>query len=177
MFKINDMVVYGTQGVCKIIDIEEKDLTGTKKKYLVLKPLNNENSTYFAPMDNEKILARIRKLLSKKEINELIDSMPNEDANWISNENERKEKYRSIISEGKHTELIKVIKAIYFEKKQREANKKRLTASDDCFLRDAEKFLHGEFRYVLNLNENELIDYIFNRIEKNGNKDHSLNSK
>ena len=80
---------------------------------------------------------------------------------------ERKEKYRSIISEGNRTELIKVIKAIFFEKKARAKNKKRLTASDERFLKDAEQILHGEFKYVLNLNEEELINYISDRIEKN----------
>ncbi len=167
MFKINDTVVYGTDGVCKIIDIEEKEFMGGKKKYFVLKPINNKNSTYFAPMDNQKVLAKMRKPLSKEEVDRLIDSMPSQNANWIDNDNERKEKYRSIISEGNRTELIKVIKAIFFEKKARAKNKKRLTASDERFLKDAEQILHGEFKYVLNLNEEELINYISDRIEKN----------
>ena len=169
MFKVNDIVIYGTGGVCKIVDIEEKDFMGEKKKYFVLKPVKNENSTYFAPTDNEKILAKMRKLLSKEEIDELIDSMPNEKANWITNDNERKEKYRSIISNGNHTELIKLIKAIFFEKKEREANGKRLTSSDERFLKDAEQVLYGEFQHVLNLNEDQLMTYIFERIE-NTNK-------
>lgn len=168
MFNINDMVIYGAHGVCKIINIEEKDLMGAKKKYFVLKPLKNENSTYYAPTDNEKILAKMRKLLSKEEIDTLIDSMPHEQANWISNDNERREKYKAILTEGTPTELIKMIKAIFFEKKEREANKKRLITSDERFLKDAEQILYGEFQYVLNLNEDELMAYIFERIENSG---------
>ena len=38
MFNINDIVTYGISGVCKIVEITEKDLTGVKKTYLVLKP-------------------------------------------------------------------------------------------------------------------------------------------
>ena len=95
--------------------------------------------------------------------------MASESANWIANENQRKEKYKSIISEGNHKELIKMIKAIFFEKKEREAIGKRLHASDERFLKEAEQVLHGEFQYVLNLNEDQLMAYIFERIE-NGNK-------
>ena len=36
MFKINDMVLYGTAGVCKIVDIEEKDFVGAKRNILCL---------------------------------------------------------------------------------------------------------------------------------------------
>ncbi len=169
MFSIDDLVVYGVHGVCKIEDIENKDFMGRRKNYFVLKPVNSVGSTYFVPIDNETLIAKMRKLLSENEINELIDSMASEPANWIENENQRKEKYKSIISEGNHKELIKMIKAIFFEKKEREAIGKRLHASDERFLKEAEQVLHGEFQYVLNLNENQLMAYIFERIE-NGNK-------
>ena len=168
MFKVNDVVVYGAQGVCKILDVEEKEFMGEKRKYFVLRPVDNQKSTYFVPMNNENLLSKMRELLSKKEIDELIDSMPNQNANWIANDSERKEKYKCIISEGNRVELIKVIKAIYLEKKRREENKKRLTSSDERFLNDAEHVLHGEFQYVLGLDETQLMEYISERIEKNG---------
>ena len=36
MFKINDVIVYGSQGVCEIVDIEEKSIGGVRKNYFVL---------------------------------------------------------------------------------------------------------------------------------------------
>ena len=169
MFNINDVIVYGSNGVCKIEGIENKELMGTKKQYFVLKPIKNNASTYFVPTENNRLLAKMKSLLSKEEINELIDSMVKEKANWITNESERKEKYRNIISDGNRLELIKMIKAIFIEKKEREANGKRLHASDERFFRDAERLLYGEFEYVLNLNEDQLMTYILDRI-KNSNK-------
>ncbi len=62
MFKINDIVIYGTEGVCKIADINDKDFMGTKKRYYVLKPVKNEFSTFFAPTDSEKVLAKMRRI-------------------------------------------------------------------------------------------------------------------
>ena len=38
MFKVKDIVVYGAQGVCEIIDIESRKIGGEIKKYFVLKP-------------------------------------------------------------------------------------------------------------------------------------------
>ncbi len=168
MFMVNDVIIYGTQGVCKIADIEEKNVSGTKKTYFVLKPVSDKGSTIFAPTDNELVLGKMRRLLTKDEIHKLIDSMQSETALWVANENERKELYKNILTKGDHLELIKMIKAIYAHKKEREAEGKRLHMSDERFFKDAEQILYNEFQYVLDINsKDDLMTYIFERIEKN----------
>ena len=167
MFKVNDVIIYGTQGVCQIAGVEEKTVSGAKRNYFVLKPVNDKGATIFAPTDNERVLKKMRRLLSKAEINSLIDSMPGEDVVWIKNDNDRKERYREILAIGDHVELIKMIKAIYTHKKEREAEGKRLHMVDEHFFKDAEQILYNEFQYVLKLSsKNELMEYIFSRIEK-----------
>lgn len=163
--------MYGTQGICKIVEITEKDFMGTKKEYYVLKPINDAGATLFAPVKNEKIEAKMRRILSEEEIYDLIETMPYEEANWIANENERKEKYKKIIASGDRAELIKMIKALYFHKKQRESDGKHLYLSDERFFKEAERILYDEFQYVLKIRKDELMAFIFNRIESSvGNK-------
>ncbi|MBQ8768248.1 MAG: CarD family transcriptional regulator [Oscillospiraceae bacterium] len=167
MFQVNDVIIYGAQGVCKITGTEEKAISGVKKTYFVLKPVSEKGATIFAPTDNQAVLKKMRRLLTRDEIHSLIDSMPQEDAQWISNENERKERYRSILAQGDHLELIKMIKAIYAHKKEREAEGKRLHMSDERFFKDAEQILYNEFQYVLELGgKDDLMNYIFARIDK-----------
>lgn len=167
MFQINDVIIYGTQGVCKIAGTEEKTVSGKEKSYFVLKPVSDPGATIFAPTDNELVLKKMRRLLTKDEIHKLIDSMPEEDVVWIGNENERKELFKRILVKGDHLELIRMIKAIYIHKTQREAEGKRLHMSDERFFKDAEQILYDEFRYVLDLgSKSELLDYMFARIEK-----------
>jgi len=165
MFQINDVLIYGTQGVCKIVDIADKTISGAKKRYYVLKPINDRSATIYAPTDNEIIMKKMRRLLSTEEINALIDSMPEDDTVWIANDSERKELYKRIIMSGAHLDLIKMIKAIYTHKQEREAAGKRLHISDLNFFKDAEQILYHEFQYVLNLsNKDDLMAYIINRI-------------
>lgn len=167
MFKVNDVIIYGTQGVFQIADMEEKTVSGVKKNYFVLKPVNDNGATVFAPTDNEQIRKKMRYLLTKDEIHRLIDAMPDENAVWVVNDNERKEHYKGILARGDHLELIQMIKAIYSHKKEREAEGKRLHLSDEHFFREAEQILYNEFQYVLKLNnKEELMTYIFSRIEK-----------
>lgn len=167
MFKVNDVIIYGTHGVCEIIGTEEKTVSGTKKSYFILKPVNDKGSTIFAPVNNELVQKKMRRLLSKKEIDHLIESMPDEKTVWIANENERKELYRKMLAGGDHLELIKMIKSIYAHKKEREAEGKRLHVSDERFFKDAEQILYHEFQYVLKLqNKEDLMAYILARIHR-----------
>lgn len=166
MFQINDVIIYGAEGVCQITGIEEKKISGAKKIYFVLKPVSDNGSAIFAPTDNEHVLKKMRRLLTKDEIHRLMDFAQTENVLWVENENERKEQYKSALTKGDHRELIKMIKAIYVHKTEREAEGKRLHMSDERFLKDAEQILYNEFQYVLDLkSKDEFMNCIFGRTE------------
>ncbi|MDU2291865.1 MAG: CarD family transcriptional regulator [Clostridium celatum] len=45
MFKVDDYIMYGITGVCKVIDItNEKFINGDKRDYYVLSPIHNNNT-------------------------------------------------------------------------------------------------------------------------------------
>ena len=167
MFKIKDVVVYGLQGVCEIVDIEEKKIDGVSKSYFVLKPKNDKGATFYVPTWNKKAWEKIRKVMTKKDVDVLIDSMPNKTPVWISNENERKEAYKKILASGDQAAIISMVQALFIHKKEREAEGKRLHMSDEHFMKDAEQLLYNEWQYVLNIDKAGLMDYIFSRIESN----------
>lgn len=103
----------------------------------------------------------MRRILSKEEIHELVNTMNNEDPVWIADENERREKFREILASGERSALIQMIKAIWIQKQKREAEGKKLHMSDERFFKDAEQLLYDEFQYVLEINKEELISYLF----------------
>ena len=165
MFKLNDVIMYGSQGVCEITAIEEKSIGGVRKRYFVLKPIKDHSATIYAPTDNANVLKKMRRLLTESEINNLIDSMPEEASPWISNVNERKEHFKDILASGNHSDLIQMIKGIYEQKTQREAEGKHLYISDVNFFKEAEQILYNEFQYVLKLNsKDDVMTYILHRL-------------
>ena len=169
MFKVNDTIIYGTEGVCQILAIEENDFVGVKKTYYVIKRLEKDSAITYVPTDSEALVAKMRTLLTKEEINELIDLLADEPSKWIENERDRKEAYKAILSSGNRFALLKMIRDIHLERVNREAMHKRLHMIDEHFLRDAEQCLYSEFRYVLNIRQEEIIPYILARIEKQSN--------
>lgn len=51
MFKVNDVVFYGTTGICKIIGVEDKVISGTRKSYFVLKPEDGKTQPSISPQE------------------------------------------------------------------------------------------------------------------------------
>lgn len=93
-------------------------------------------------------------------VNELLENIPKENEEWISNKNIRFETFKNIIAEGKSSELLKLIRTLRLHEKQQFKRGKRLHMADERFLKEAEKMVLGEFAYVLN----ETTDDILNRI-------------
>ena len=167
MFKVNDVVVYGSQGVCEIIGIDERKMDGVSRTYFVLKPNDDKGATCYVPTWNEKALAKIRRVMTKQEVDALIDSMPNKSPTWIANEKDRKEAYKNILASRDQAAIISMVQALFSHKKEREAEGKRVHMSDEHFLKDAEQLLYSEWQYVLNVDKAGLMSYIFDRIERN----------
>ena len=165
MFKINDIVVYGAQGVCEIAGIDERKIDGIRRTYYVLKPKSDKGATFYVPTWNEKALTKMRKVLTKEDVDALIDSMPSQTPTWIANEGERKEAYKNILASGDQAAIISMVQALYFHKKEREADGKRMHMSDEYFMKEAEQLLYNEWQYVLNVDKSGLMTYILNRIE------------
>ena len=167
MFKVNDVVVYGSQGICEIIGIDERKIDGVSRTYFVLKPKDDRGATCYVPTWNEKALAKIRKVLTKQEVDALIDSMPGKNPTWVANEKDRKEVYKNILAGRDQAAIISMAQALFSHKKEREAEGKRMHMSDEHFLKDAEQLLYNEWQYVLNVDKAGLMAYIFDRIERN----------
>lgn len=167
MFTLNDVVVYSSQGVCEIIGIEEQKVGGEIKRYFVLKPKNGKGATCYVPTWNEKALSKMRKVMTKNDVDTLIDSMPTSHTTWIENESERKETYKKILASGNQAAIISMVQALFSHKKKREAEGKRLHMSDEHFMKDAEQLLYNEWQYVLNVDKAGLMTYIFQRLNNN----------
>jgi CarD family transcriptional regulator len=91
--------------------------------------------------------------------------MPDESTIWVEDEGKRREYYKQILTGGDRTDLIKLIKTLYAHEKIQKDVGKRLHATDERFLKDAEKILYEEFAHVLNLTLDQVVPFITQQIE------------
>ena len=76
MFKINDTVLYGTEGVCEIKDITQLNFGEGMMEYYVLQPIYKDSLTIFVHTGNDHLISKMRLILSREEIEEIIRTMP-----------------------------------------------------------------------------------------------------
>lgn len=160
MYSLGDCVVYGVHGVCRVAGYE-KQLVGRKRtEYLVLEPLNQNESRYYLPTGNPTAMAKLKSILSADEMRQLLASDEVRKDCWISDENQRKQHYRDLISGGDRVSILRMVYGLYHYKAEQEAAGRKFHLSDDNFLRDAEKLLASEIALVLGMTPEEARDYL-----------------
>ncbi|WP_270641989.1 CarD family transcriptional regulator [Paraclostridium sordellii] len=163
MFNVDDYIMYGMTGVCKVVDItNEKFINGEKRKYYVLNPIYNNDTTIKVPLDNDKI--PMRKVISKGDMTSLINDIPNMEILWIDDEKKRMAQFETMLKSGQCEELIKLIKNIKFSKKYARSNDKKLYKSDKDIMKEAKRLLTEEVAIILDIYPKEANSYILSQI-------------
>ena len=166
MFQVNDLIVYGNHGVCKVEDVGTLSISmaDKQKQYYTLRPVYQRESVIYAPVDNNKTIMRF--VLSKEEVEDLIQDIPNIESVWIGNEREREVQYRAALQTCDCRELVKIIKTLYQRKKLRIQDGKKVTVVDEKYFRQAEEQLYGELAFALEMPKDEVGAYITDSIQQ-----------
>ena len=166
MFKVNDVVVYGNQGVCEIVNIGtlSMSMVDKSKNYYTLRPYYHKDAAVYVPVDN--VTTVMRPVISKKEAESLIKRIPDIENAWIINEQEREDQYKSALRTCDCEELIKIIKALFKRKKTRIDAGKKVTVVDERYFKAAENQLYEELAFALKMDKRDVGDYIAKSIKK-----------
>ena len=166
MYQVGDKVVYGIHGVCMVVDQEERLVDRKRVTYLALEPVGQGGSRYLVPTHNAAAMAKLRHMLSKEELEALMDSEEVCVDSWIKDENQRKQTYRELISSGDRARLMQMVRTLYRHRKAQAAAGRKCHLCDENFLRDAERLLVGEFSIVLGMEPEQAKQYIRNKLKE-----------
>lgn len=165
MFELGSCVVYGIHGVCRVIGREKQLVDRKRAEYLVLEPIGQNESRFYLPAANPIAMAKLKQVLSKKELENMISSNEVRVDCWIPEENLRKQRYRDLISSGDRMALMQMVSSLYrYKTAQSEAGRK-FHQCDENFLRDAEKLLSSEISLVLELTPEQAREYLRNHLK------------
>ena len=165
MYQTGQQVVYGIHGVCRVMDIEMKLIDRKKIPYYVLEPLDQPGARFYVPTEKPAAVAKMSPLLSASELNKLIACREDSEKVWINDENQRKLRYRELISSGDRKALLDMVYALYNHKKQQAELGKKFHLCDENFLRDAEKLLASEISIVLTMTSEQAVKYLREQLQ------------
>lgn len=160
MYQVGDQVVYGIHGVCCVVDQEERVVDRKRVTYLALEPVGQDGSRYLVPTHNAAAMGKLRKMLSREELEGLLQSEEVRADGWIKDENQRKQAYRDLISSGDRVKLTQMVRTLYRHKAAQAAAGRKVHLCDDNFLRDAEKLLVGEVAIVMDMEFDQAKKYL-----------------
>lgn len=150
MFQVNDLVMFGTHGICKVKDIGCLAMSAADEDrlYYTLKPLYEEQqSAVYTPVDNKK--AQMRAAFTREEALKLIDRIPEIETIWVLDDRQREGKYKEIMQKNECSGWMQIIKTLYLKKQKRLAEGKKSTAKDDFYYNMAQELLYGELAAAL----------------------------
>ncbi len=167
MFGVDEIVVYGSTGVCRIVDIGTPQFHGVDKSqsYYTLKPVFGDGVIY-CPVDNTRVF--IRPVISREQAEKLIDAIPSIHAQAYHNRSTQllTEHYSGVINTHECADLIELIMSIYHKKQTLAGQKRRLGQVDERFMKRAQNLLYGEFAVALGIAKEEVEQYIASRMEQ-----------
>lgn len=158
-------VIYRSTEICRIDGFEKKSFDGvTQRDYCILVPEGVEHSKYYVPMDCAE--TKLRCLLTKDEIFELIDAMSEEQPDWGASDEHRKERINEVLGSGDYRLIISMMHSLYLEREERTARGKKLLAADERAMKAAEALINREFAFVLGISERDVPQFIEERLAK-----------
>lgn len=160
MYIVGELVLYGVHGVCKIIEQQVQKIDRKNVEYFVLEPVLQPGTRFFVPSQNEAALAKLRPILSRPEVDELLASCAGMEAHWIEDENRRKLYYKELINSGDRAAMISVLRGLREHKMLQMESGKKFHITDANFMRDAEKIIYSELSIVLEIPYDQAEQYI-----------------
>ena len=165
MYKVNEIVSYSSQGVCEITEICQREAAGKVMDYYVMKPLFDSRSTVFVPVDNEKLVSRIRQTMTQEEADALISDINSGEIVWEDNDAKRREIYQTILTEGLPHQLACLYRTLILRRRTLEKCSRRLRSSDETCLRQAERLIARECSYASGEELSEIITRMYEAVE------------
>ncbi len=166
MYKIGDLIMYGSTGVCRVEALsEEKFSLEDIQMYYVLQPLY-QNGTIYAPVENNKVY--MRPIISEDVANKLIDDMPSVEAEAVKCKSVQQlsKHYQSVIDTHDCRSLVKLTKSIHLKEEAASRQNKHLGQIDKKFMKRAKDLLFEEFAAALKIEKNEVAGYINRRVDE-----------
>lgn len=166
MFNKDELIIYGSTGVCRVQSVEEGDYSGSGKKqlYYVLKPLYQDGLIY-TPVSNDKVF--MRPVISRDEVHRLISSIPSIKAEAYNNPSTQQlnEHYAQCMRSHSCQDLLELIMSIYCKKQLAEKQKRRFGQVDAKYMKRAEDMLYSEFAVALDIPKDHVQEYIASKLE------------
>ena len=160
MFQPGDFVVYGSSGVCRVIQVGtlEGKSADPSREYYTLQPMFEAERIY-TPVDSGVFM---RPAMTKEQAQDLIRQIPfiQEDLCTERNPTNLRVHYEASLQSHQCKTLVSLIKGIRHKCRETERKGRKMGQVDQRYRKKAEGLLHGELSIALGIPLDQVERYI-----------------
>ena len=167
MFEAGDLVVYGSNGPCRVEAVGP--MPGADGLYYTIRPMFSD-CVIRTPVSTK---VPMRPVLSREEALALIDAIPEMTAEVYHSRSAAllAEHYSESLRTQRCADLVELTMSIYRKKKQAEEEKRKFGQVDERFMKRGEELLFGELSVALEIPPDSVQAFIEERLSENARKD------
>jgi CarD-like/TRCF domain. len=164
MFEIGNYIIHGTTGVCQVVAVGHIAIGSMDKHrlYYTLQPIYEKRSMVYTPVESDKVV--MRKVLTKEEAQNLIESIATIELKWEEDNKVRDVIYKEYMKNQKASEWMEMIKILQLRKEQLQEQGKKITGVDEKYLHVAKEWLFGELAISLGMEKEEIKELVMSKI-------------
>lgn len=154
MFNVNDIVMCGNNGICRIETIEMKRVMNQPKQFYIMRPIVASSGTLKTQiMLATDTLKTMRYLKTKEELYDILNAMAVSEYYEEKDYKKREKYYREIINSQDIFHYIDVLRTIY-------SSNVFSSSTDRLYIDVIKRICNEEVSYVLNINTSDVEGYI-----------------
>ncbi len=155
MFQTGDKIIYGSSGVCEVIEICTPNFSREErgKKYYKLRPVYS-SETIYAPVDGSVFM---RPVMTRQEAEALIARIPDIEGQELTGHSITvlRQQYEEFFRDHNCETYIRLVKGVYTKGRSR-----KLGQTDQRYMKRAEDVLYGELAVALDIAPAQVPAYI-----------------
>jgi CarD family transcriptional regulator len=160
MYHVGDKVAHPGHGGCVIQGVCDKEFRGETKRYYVLIPSADPNTTILDPVESVRLIG-LRDIISAIQADSILASMAMEARAWIKDHTQRRQYYERILKEGELMDIAAMIKEISDHNQN-----VTLSKSDKDQLQKAKKKLASEIALAKGIAFDDALDLLKGAVEQ-----------
>ncbi|MDN4606741.1 CarD family transcriptional regulator [Sporosarcina highlanderae] len=158
MFKVGDLVTYGSHGVCKIKDMSEETFGEETKSYYILHPIDQPTLTIYCPVNSDQ--STLKDIISEEKANLILECFTKPTDKWIAHPSARYQSFSSTLKTGDSLQIAALANTIIRKEVDLAGDGKKLGSRDIEILSSVRQILIEELALALSTTP----DKVSNRI-------------
>ncbi|WP_339252731.1 CarD family transcriptional regulator [Sporosarcina sp. FSL W8-0480] len=160
MYKVGDLVTYGSHGVCKIKDMSEETFGDETKSYYILHPIDQPTLTIYCPVNSDQ--STLKDIISEEKANLILEYFTKPTDKWIAHPSARYQSFNSTLKTSDPFQIAVLANTLIRKDMELAIDGKKLGSRDIEILTSVRQILFEELALALSTTPAK----VSNRIEE-----------